>query len=801
MSHRRRSLENGLWNALWQSLGDGKACGTRRRRRRMWKARHRRLGGEQLEKRELLAVYDSFNVSSLGGTVNSARILEAYTDYTVNVSGFVYIQNAQSRLADAEYFEVWDSVNKRKTGAWADSSSISGLDIGVRLSQVNNATKWGPRKADGNYSQTVAGIGQPLQAKFVDAPYTDNSGQFSVKVHTYVPVSVAAYDPVAKEEGRDPGTFRITRGGSARYPLTVSFRLSGTSSDGDADYTSSATTVTFGEWESEVDVTITPIDDPTIETSEAVTLTLDSSEKYDVVPTSASAIVTIEDNDNKPPVAVDDSFALLAGTSYAIAVGDLLANDFDPDDAPSPLDVIRAADAAPAVANGPVSGTLNWIAELQKLVYTPNEGFVGSDSFTYRVTDSLLESNLATVTLDVRVDETAVTVDLDYGHRLTVGEPNFVEMTSDLTAVYAVDVPFLVTASLATGASSSATVRVYANAGQAAIGSFQIAPGQVESVRFSLPSVRDGVVLSSVGLVAVVVDSLAGQPIAQAQEEEGMRYVQLNPFGQALSVSSEVARAYAASELEPALENWLKGIVSPEDEAAALETLRSMNPLMAEHQIRGLYDANFNLLSAKLLEGGQELMGESIESLLATAKPDAAIAVGENNPFLPAIEQLADLLPDIKQHGVGVLPEGPQLVPEDRLPGLISIDFAAPKDVALNVGKAGLQRFLATGDKPTMDSILADLRSESFVQSIRLNIPLKTAEDSPAIGQFTVGISNVSFDRLLGAEQSGSLSIFRGTPILGSTAVIDEFDMQLIRRQTGPGGDDATAILNAVLRQ
>jgi len=407
MSHRRRSLENGLWNALWQSLGDGKACGTRRRRRRMWKARHRRLGGEQLEKRELLAVYDSFNVSSLGGTVNSARILEAYTDYTVNVSGFVYIQNAQSRLADAEYFEVWDSVNKRKTSAWADSSSISGLDIGVRLSQVNNATKWGPRKADGNYSQTVAGIGQPLQAKFVDAPYTDNSGQFSVKVHTYVPVSVAAYDPVAKEEGRDPGTFRITRGGSARYPLTVSFRLSGASSDGTADYTSSATTtVTFGEWESEADVTITPFDDATIETSESVTLTLESSEKYDVVSSDAAAIVTIEDNDNNAPVAVDDVFEQPAPDLPYVDI-DVLANDYDAD----------GDDLTIQSVTGPTDGgTAEIITDhdgKQLIRYTPPDEiktddptrdiFPGSVHFSYLITDEAGAAAQAEVRADAKL--------------------------------------------------------------------------------------------------------------------------------------------------------------------------------------------------------------------------------------------------------------------------------------------------------------------------------------------------------------------------------------------------------------
>jgi hypothetical protein len=253
---------------------------------------------EQLESRRLLAVYDAFAVSALGSTATSSRILEDGVSYSVNISGFVLVQNSEKRASDAEYFETWDAVNKRKTGQWADVSSTSGLDVGVRLSQVTGAGKWGPRNPAGVYSQSVVGTGSPLQARFIDSPYTDNSGSFSVTISQNIPVSVAAVDATAKEEKQDPGTFRISRGGSTRYALPVSFSLAGTSSDGTADYTISHTgSVTIPAGQSFIDVTLTPVDDKNVELGEAVTLTLQAASQYDLVPGSTAAVVRIEDND------------------------------------------------------------------------------------------------------------------------------------------------------------------------------------------------------------------------------------------------------------------------------------------------------------------------------------------------------------------------------------------------------------------------------------------------------------------------------------------------------------------------
>src|SRR5262249_27925278 len=68
--------------------------------------------------------------------------------------------------------------------------------------------------------------------------------------------------------------------------------------------------------------------------------------------------------------------------------GGLLVNDHDDDG--DPLQVV--------LVQGPATGRLTLEAD-GAFTYLPDPGFIGSDSFTYKVTDGFLESNVATVKL------------------------------------------------------------------------------------------------------------------------------------------------------------------------------------------------------------------------------------------------------------------------------------------------------------------------------------------------------------------------------------------------------------------
>lgn len=109
-------------------------------------------------------------------------------------------------------------------------------------------------------------------------------------------VTIAATDATAAEAGQNPGTFRITRTGDTTSALNVSYSITGTATNG-TDYTPNLTaTATILGGQSFVDITITPVDDPTVEGNETVTLTLLDTVDYDLGVTT-TATVNIADND------------------------------------------------------------------------------------------------------------------------------------------------------------------------------------------------------------------------------------------------------------------------------------------------------------------------------------------------------------------------------------------------------------------------------------------------------------------------------------------------------------------------
>ena len=107
--------------------------------------------------------------------------------------------------------------------------------------------------------------------------------------------------------------------------------------------------------------------------------------------------VTINITDvREPPVTEDDAFRFDEDTSVEVRV---LDNDSDPEDDRSALTV--------SVAKGPARGSVVVNAPINPgdqstITYTPLANYSGSDSFTYRVTDTHnLRSNVATVALTV----------------------------------------------------------------------------------------------------------------------------------------------------------------------------------------------------------------------------------------------------------------------------------------------------------------------------------------------------------------------------------------------------------------
>ena len=100
----------------------------------------------------------------------------------------------------------------------------------------------------------------------------------------------------------------------------------------------------------------------------------------------ATVTVTVT-SENEPPVAVDDSASTGEGSGVNI---DVLANDSDPDE--DSLSVTNLTQ--------PANGS-TFVDEDGTVRYTPDEGFSGTDTFTYTANDGELDSNVATVTVNV----------------------------------------------------------------------------------------------------------------------------------------------------------------------------------------------------------------------------------------------------------------------------------------------------------------------------------------------------------------------------------------------------------------
>jgi VCBS repeat-containing protein len=93
---------------------------------------------------------------------------------------------------------------------------------------------------------------------------------------------------------------------------------------------------------------------------------------------------------DRAPVAQDDSFEVQEEGGYSFSSGGPLINDFDPDG--DPLTAI--------LVQGPAHGALTFNSN-GGFSYLPFTDYFGPDSFTYKASDGLLDSNLATMFITV----------------------------------------------------------------------------------------------------------------------------------------------------------------------------------------------------------------------------------------------------------------------------------------------------------------------------------------------------------------------------------------------------------------
>jgi hypothetical protein len=113
----------------------------------------------------------------------------------------------------------------------------------------------------------------------------------------------------------------------------------------------------------------------------------------------ATVTLTIAPINDSPEASDDLYFGFQDETIVATTQNSLLANDRDVD-GPS---------ISAILVSGPLSGTLNFSPN-GTFTYTPGAGFIGTDEFTYKVSDTLAESEVVTVTLVVNTADAQVVI-------------------------------------------------------------------------------------------------------------------------------------------------------------------------------------------------------------------------------------------------------------------------------------------------------------------------------------------------------------------------------------------------------
>lgn len=126
---------------------------------------------------------------------------------------------------------------------------------------------------------------------------------------------------------------------------------------------------------------------PAIDYSAQVSFTYQASNG--LASNTATVTINILDPDG-PPVAADDLYELVVGSTLSMNPPGVLGNDVNP--LPGPMTA--------KLSSNPANGALDLNPD-GSFTYTPKSGFVGQDSFTY-VADNGQPSSVATVTLVVK---------------------------------------------------------------------------------------------------------------------------------------------------------------------------------------------------------------------------------------------------------------------------------------------------------------------------------------------------------------------------------------------------------------
>nr|MDP0502520.1 Ig-like domain-containing protein [Verrucomicrobiota bacterium JB025] len=198
---------------------------------------------------------------------------------------------------------------------------------------------------------------------------------------------------------------------------------------------------------------------------------------------------TVTEPENSAPTAYGSSKITTVGTSVAVT---LSASDAEGD----ALDYV--------VTGNPAHGTLS--GEAPFLTYTPAVGYSGSDSFSFKANDGQADSNVATVAITVRQENTAPVASSGF---VGTSEDTPVSFTLDGSDVNGDALTFTVTSSPQNGTLSGTPPQLTYTPADGFSG--------VDSLTFR---VNDGLVNSGLATVSITVADVNDPPVAYSLSKQ-----------------------------------------------------------------------------------------------------------------------------------------------------------------------------------------------------------------------------------------------------------------------------------------
>jgi VCBS repeat-containing protein len=315
----------------------------------------------------------------------------------VGTDSFTYAADDGGARSDevTVILEITDLPNTAPTAADDDATVAAGDDLVVGVPGVlGNDTD-----PDGDDLSAVLVTG-PTHGSLVlvsDGGYTytpdlgfDGTDTFTYVAHDGTAASEAATVTITVTPvNRPPIASGDIYAANQDEPLTVDVPgVLGNDTDPDGDPLSAelATGPGHGQIELMPDGALTYVPEPGFTGTDSFTYTArdGSADSEPVTVTIEVAAV------NHPPVAGRESYGIQAAESLAVAAPGVLANDTDPD--ADELTAVLVSDVTHGKLELLTDGSFN---------YTPDDGFSGTDTFTYKANDGVADSEVATVTLQV----------------------------------------------------------------------------------------------------------------------------------------------------------------------------------------------------------------------------------------------------------------------------------------------------------------------------------------------------------------------------------------------------------------